>query len=132
MQLVIDTSALASVVFGEADASAMAAVIAANAGDLNLSAATLVESEIVVESRQGLAALNDLRMLLRAAAVTIVPVDAEQASLAAAGWRRFGKGRHPAGLNLGDCFSYALSKRLGAPLLFKGKDFTQTDVTSVL
>ncbi|MFT4166529.1 MAG: type II toxin-antitoxin system VapC family toxin [Microlunatus sp.] len=132
MQLVIDTSALASVVFGEADASAMAAVIAANVGDLNLSAATLVESEIVVESRQGPAALNDLRILLRATAVTIVPVDAEQASLAAAAWRRFGKGRHPAGLNLGDCFSYALSKHLGAPLLFKGKDFAQTDVTSVL
>ena len=132
MPLVIDTSALAAVVFGESDANAMAAVIAANVGDIGVSAATLVESEIVVESRQGPDALNDLRALLQRTDATIVAVDKEQASLASAAWRRFGKGRHPAGLNLGDCFSYALAKRLGAPLLFKGDDFGQTDITSAL
>jgi ribonuclease VapC len=60
------------------------------------------------------------------------PVDAAQASAAFAAWRRFGKGRHPAGLNLGDCFSYALARAAGAPLLFKGNDFAQTDIASAL
>ena len=62
----------------------------------------------------------------------VSPLDADQALAALTGWRRFGKGRHPAGLNLGDCFAYGLAKVTGAPLLYKGEDFRQTDVLSAL
>jgi ribonuclease VapC len=72
-----------------------------------------------------IAALDILTTRLR---LVVIPVDHEQALLARDGFRRFGKGRHPAGLNFGDCFSYALAKQRGEPLLFKGNDFSQTDV----
>lgn len=132
MAIVVDTSALVAVVFGEPDATALAAVLVANVGDISVSAATLVEAEIVVEARQGQTAVHDLELLLGRTGAAVVEFDASQAALAVAAWRRFGKGRHPAALNLGDCFAYALSKHLGAPLLFKGNGFTQTDVGSAL
>lgn len=128
--LALDSSALTAVVFGEPDAELLVATMAAHAGDLHVSAVTLVETSIVVEAKQGHAAYSDLQALLRSLAVTTVPVDAAQAHAAVAAWRRFGKGRHPASLNLGDCFSYALAKRLSAQLLFKGRDFPQTDVSA--
>lgn len=130
--MVLDTSAVAAVVFGEPDAEALLSVMLRNAGDLQLSAATLVEVGIVVEARQGPEASGDLQTLLDTLDVTITPVDTDQARAAVAAWRRFGRGRHPAGLNLGDCFAYALAKLRGAPLLFKGHDFPQTDITSAL
>jgi ribonuclease VapC len=70
--------------------------------------------------------------LLAQARAEVVPFTAEHAALALEGWRRFGKGRHPAGLNLGDCFAYALAKARGEPLLFKGNDFAQTDVKAAI
>ena len=128
----LDTSALAAVVFGEPDADALAAVMQRSVGDLAISASTLVEVGIVVEAKQGPAASADLQALLAQLAVRTIPLDEGQATLAVAAWRRFGKGRHPAGLNLGDCFAYALAKSNGASLLFKGPDFTQTDIASAL
>jgi len=132
MAIVVDTSALAAIVFGEPDAAMFVTALAAHAGDVSISAATLVDARIVVEGRQGRAALDDLERALMKAAVKVEPVDEGQAALASTAWKRFGKGRHAADLNFGDCFSYALSKSLGAPLLFKGQDFSQTDVASVL
>ena len=130
--VVLDTSAVSAVVFGEPDAEMFLSVMLANAGDLQLSAGTAVEVGIVVEARQGSAATKDLGILVDRLGVATVPVDRAQAEAAVAAWRRFGKGRHPAGLNLGDCFSYALAKLTAAPLLFKGRDFAQTDISSAL
>lgn len=129
MTIALDTSALAAVVFGEPDAAHFAAVMLANAGDCLVSAATLVEASIVVEAKQGPAAGQDLRLLLDQIGADVMPVDAAAASVAVGAWQRFGKGRHPAALNLGDCFSYAVAKIAGAPLLFKGDDFTKTDIS---
>lgn len=127
--IVVDTSALCAVVLGEPDAESCLARLTAHAATgVAVSAATLVEAEIVVTARQGGDAARDLHLLLDGVQATVEPVTAEQAGLVVEAWRRFGKGRHPAGLNLGDCFSYALARLLDCPLLFKGGDFTQTDV----
>ena len=126
----LDTSAVAAVILGEPDAEAFAAAMVRHAGELVLGAVTRVELGIVVEARQGSPAADDLRALLNRLAVSVEPFDGDQAMAALAAWRRFGKGRHPAGLNIGDCFSYALARTLGAPLLFKGNDFAQTDIAS--
>ncbi len=130
MSVVLDTSALAAVVLGEPDADAYLAVMQGHRGDLHVSAATAVEAGIVVEAKQGVEATEDLRRLVQLLGIALAPFDSEQARVAVAAWRRFGKGRHPAGLNLGDCFSYALAKVWAAPLLFKGQDFAQTDVAA--
>ena len=132
MTIALDTSALMAIVLGEEDASHFARVIAENVGDLHASAATLVEAMIVTEARQGPAATQDLEALISRARVTVAPFDTAQASIATAAWRRFGKGRHAASLNMGDCCAYALARSLGAALLFKGDDFAQTDIPSAL
>lgn len=132
MAITLDTSALRAVVFGEADAAQFASAMLANVGDCALSAATLLEAAIVVEAKQGQGAAQDLRLLLEEIGAEVVPVDEDTASVAIAAWQRFGKGRHPAGLNFGDCFSYALAKVSGAPLLYKGEDFTQTDIARAI
>jgi ribonuclease VapC len=93
-----------------------------------MSAATYVEASIVLEKSLGYEGLRDFDLFLAAAAVEIIPVDLEQAREARAAFRRYGKGRHPAGLNYGDCFTYALAKTAGLPLLFKGQDFAGTDL----
>ncbi len=92
----------------------------------------MTESLIVVASRQGQDAVRDLRLLVDEVVSSVVPADADHARAAFAAWERFGKGRHPAGLNLGDCFAYATARLASAPLLFKGDDFARTDLTSVL
>lgn len=94
-----------------------------------MSAATILETGIVLESRLGDAAGREFDLFVIRAKLEIVPVDAEQAELARSAWRRYGKGRHPAALNYGDCFAYALSKWKGEPLLAKGTDFGSTDVS---
>lgn len=88
----------------------------------------MVEASIVIDARYGADGLRDLDLFLTTADIELVPFDAAQAQLAREGFRRFGKGRHPAGLNLGDCFSYALARVLAEPLLFKGDDFPLTDI----
>lgn len=132
MTVVLDTSAVAAVVFGEPDAAAYASAMQRAVGDLVVSAATTVELGIVVASRHGQEGIDDLRALLTTLKVRTVPVDDVLATAAVAAWRRFGKGRHPAGLNYGDCFSYATAKVSGGALLFKGDDFAQTDIPSAL
>lgn len=128
MTVVLDTSSVTSVVLGEPDAEAFLAIMTAHAGQLQISAATRVELGLVVESKQGPDATMDLERLLATLSVSVTPLDEVQARLAIGAWLRFGKGRHPARLNLGDCYSYALAKSLEAPLLFKGNDFSQTDI----
>jgi ribonuclease VapC len=125
--MVIDSSALMAIFLNEPDASIYASAILNDRIRL-ISAATLAEASIVAIRRRRpdpIAALDILTTRLR---LVVLPVDHEQALLARDGFRRFGKGRHPAGLNFGDCFSYALAKQRGEPLLFKGNDFSQTDV----
>jgi ribonuclease VapC len=96
-----------------------------------VSAATLVETSIVIEARVGEAGGRELDFLVQKASIEIIAVDAEHAEIARHAYRQFGKGRHAAGLNYGDCFSYALAQAVGEPMLFKGSDVSQTDVTAV-
>lgn len=128
--MVIDTSALVSIALNEVDAALFEQAIAEDPVRL-MSTATLLEATIVIETRLGDAAGRELDLWLHKVGVEIVPVDAEQIDLARRAWRRFGKGRHPAGLNYGDCFSYALARSREEPLLFKGDDFGRTDIKSV-
>jgi ribonuclease VapC len=125
--MVIDTSAIAAILFDEPDAAALEGKIADDPVRL-MSAATLLEATIVIEARLGDPGGREFDLWLHRAEVEILPVDAEQADMARRAWRHFGRGRHPAGLNYGDCFSYALAATHGEPLLFKGDDFTKTDV----
>jgi ribonuclease VapC len=125
--MIIDTSAIAAILFNEPEAAALESKIADDPIRL-MSAGTVIETGIIIESRLGEPGGRELDLWLQRAMVEIVPVDEEQAEMARRGWRRFGKGRHPAGLNYGDCFAYALAVTRNEPLLFKGNDFTKTDV----
>ncbi|HKS80705.1 MAG TPA: type II toxin-antitoxin system VapC family toxin [Candidatus Acidoferrales bacterium] len=125
--MVIDASALAAILFGEAEKRYFIEAIEA-ADARRISVATFVEVSIIVESRLSAEGLRDLDRFIASAAIELVPVDFEQGHIARAAFSRFGKGRHPAGLNFGDCFAYALAKGLGEPLLCKGADFARTDI----
>ena len=128
--MVLDTSALLAILLAEPEASDFADAIAADPVRL-CSAASLLEASLVVESRLGEAGGRELDLLVHRAGILISAVDAEQVAVARRAFTAFGKGRHPAGLNLGDLFAYALSRTTGEPLLFKGDDFAQTDVQAV-
>lgn len=128
--MVIDTSALIAVLLNEADAIGIAQVIESRSLRL-LSAANLLEASMVIESRKGEAGGRELDLLIDRTAIQIIAVDQDQAEIARLAWRRFGKGRHPAGLNYGDCFAYALARSRHLPLLFLGDDFSQTDIAGV-
>lgn len=130
--MIIDTSALVAILTQEDDARAYADAMGRAAGELRISAGTLVEASIVMERRGDLEAGRDLDRLLREMRAEIMPVTPRQAEIARDGWRRFGKGRHRAALNLGDCFAYALAIERGEALLFKGGDFALTDVKKAL
>jgi ribonuclease VapC len=125
--MVIDTSALAAIFFLEPERDAYLKAIISDPNPL-ISAAIVVETGMVLEARQGDAAGREFDLFVVRASLQVVPVDTEQAELARSAWRRFGKGRHPAALNYGDCFSYALAKSTGEPLLAKGTDFAKTDI----
>jgi len=125
--MVIDSSAIAAILFDEPDASAYISAILNDVTRL-MSAATLVEISMVVMRLLSPDAIVALDALLARLRVVIVPFDEEQALLARDGFRRFGRGRHKAGLNYGDCLCYALAKQTGEPLLFKGSDFGRTDI----
>ncbi len=99
---------------------------------LSIKNPTLLEAPILVELRNGEEAGRELDLFLHRAKIEIVPVDADRVEVARAAYRRYGKGVHPAGLNYGDCFSYALAKATREPLLFKGRDFAKTDVRPAL
>ena len=125
--MIIDTSALFALLVGEPEAPRMASALEEDSVRM-ISASTLVEIGIVVEARYGDAGGRELDLLLHRLGIDVVAVTAEQAEVARSAWRRFGKGRHSAGLNYGDTFAYALSAVSGEPLLFKGGDFEATDV----
>lgn len=128
--MVIDTSAIIAILSLEPEAEHIAAALAADSTRL-ISAASLLETAIVVEARYGLPGGRKLDEMLRVAQLVVEPVTAEQVTIARLAYRSFGRGRHPAALNFGDCFAYALSKLAGEPLLFKGNDFSQTDLATV-
>jgi ribonuclease VapC len=124
--MVVDTSALLAILMNEPEAEGFAVAIESDPIRL-VSAGTLLETGLVAEGRWGDAGGRELDLLVAKAGIDVAPFDAEQVEA----FRRYGKGRHPAGLNFGDCFAYALSRASGQPLLFKGGDFAQTDVDRV-
>lgn len=125
--MVIDSSAVLAILQNEPERHAFNGAIAA-AEQCSLSSASLVELSIVMEARFGADGQGDLDLFLGTALIEIISLDREQAELARQAFSRYGKGRHRAGLNFGDCFSYALAKWLDQPLLFKGDDFCHTDL----
>jgi ribonuclease VapC len=129
--VILDTSAIMAMLQEEPEAPAMEEALAA-ASAIAIAAPGLVEAYLVCEGRAGEKGARQLDALLERLGSEIVPFTAEHAALAREGWRRYGKGRHPAGLNMGDCFAYALAKARHQPLLFKGDDFAQTDVKAAI
>jgi len=128
--LVVDTSAAVAVILAEPGSEELAGRLEDALVRL-MSAATRVELGIVIEARLWPAGQDVIERFLRDAKVDVVPVDADLADRAMSGWRRYGKGRHPAGLNWGDCFTYALADRTGHPVLCTGDDFAATDIAVV-
>jgi ribonuclease VapC len=125
--MVIDTSAIVAIALDEPEAPEFERSIAGDPVRL-ISAATVLEAAMVIETRLGEAGGSELDLWLHKADVEIVAVERDHADQARRAWRRFGKGRHPANLNFGDCFSYALAALSQEPLLFKGEDFAKTDI----
>lgn len=129
--MVIDTSVVAAILFAGPEAPAFEAAIAGDPVRL-MSAGTFLETALVIEARLGAPGGRELDLLIHHARIDVAAFTADQAEIARRAWRTYGKGRHPAGLNLGDCFAYALSQTSGEPLLFKGEDFAKTDVSAAL
>ena len=129
--MIVDTSAVLAILFEEDDAELYARVLT-QAESCRISAATFVEAAVVVDAQTKDKGSRQFDAFIRRARIAIEPVSEEQAHIARQAYADFGKGRHPAGLNFGDCFSYALAKVTGEPLLYKGKDFKKTDIVSVL
>lgn len=127
--MIVDSSAVLAVLFNEPEAAQFAQLIAA-ADRCRISAANLAEAAIVVDLQTDATGSRQFDSFLRRSGITVEPVTEEQAHLARQAYFDYGKGRHPAGLNFGDCFAYALAKALGEPLLFKGADFSKTDIES--
>ena len=128
--MLIDTSVLLAILQGEPERRSFVEAIE-SADSVRMSVANFVETSIVIESRYGAEGLHDLDRFISRAGIELIPVDQEQGQLARSAFSRFGKGRHRAGLNYGDCFSYAAAIHLGEPLLSKGDDFVHTDVPIV-
>ena len=128
--MVIDTSALLAILLDEPEAPAFARAIAAAPRRL-VSAFSALETAIAIEARKGEGGGREFDLLAFRTGLDVQAMDKAQVEIARRAWRRFGKGRHPAGLNIGDCCSYALSRFTGEPLLFKGDDFPKTDVHRV-
>ena len=125
--MILDTSALAAILFGEPEAERYTGIIH-GADRCLISVANFVELALVVESQLGPDAGRQCDVFFRRAGIVIEPVTVEQGHLARQAFLDFGKGRHAAGLNFGDCFAYALAKATGEALLFKGDDFAKTDI----
>ena len=129
--MVLDTSALLALLLDEPEAEDFRAAVEEDIARL-VSAATLLETALVIEARKGEPGGRELDTLIQKADVVIVPVEAEHVAEARRAYRRFGKGRHAASLNFGDVFAYALARAAGEPLLFKGDDFAKTDIRRVI
>jgi ribonuclease VapC len=129
--VVVDTSALVAILLGTPDAERFARALA-DAPVRLLSAVSRVELSFVIEGRKGETGRPDVELLLRDGGFDIVSVTPQQAEIAVDAFRRFGRGRHRARLNIGDCFAYALATATGQTLLFKGDDFIHTDIRPAL
>jgi ribonuclease VapC len=129
--VIVDTSALLAIIFGEPGFEVYVQAIS-DSSSCRISAANFVELSIVAESRVGDAGVRQCEALFRGSGISIEPLTEEQAYVARKAYSDYGRGRHAAGLNFGDCFSYALAKASGEPLLFKGDDFSKTDITPAL
>ncbi len=129
--MIVDSSALLAILSREPDAARYEEAIL-TAATCSMSVANVLKASIVVESRGGLRAGHELNALLDVAGIRPAPVTTDHLETAQQAWRRFGKGRHPAALNFGDCFSYALARVTDEPLLYKGNDFAQTDILSAI
>jgi ribonuclease VapC len=127
--VIIDSSALLAIVLDEPEREAFLAKISGDPKPL-IASANYVEAAIVLMARRGPAAVSVLGTLLKEAGIAIAQIDEAISDGAIDAFRRFGKGRHPAGLNFGDCFAYALASATGEPLLFKGDDFAKTDIAA--
>jgi ribonuclease VapC len=127
--MVLDSSAIIAILLKEPEAVQFATAIE-ESDTVLLSAASLLEASIIIESRLGPDGTRDLDLFLYRAEIEVVAVDRAQVDIARTAWRKYGKGRHPASLNYGDCFSYALARATGEDLLFKGNDFSGTDLGS--
>jgi ribonuclease VapC len=125
--MVIDTSALVAIFLGETERDAFVEHIL-HADTKLLSAANALEIGMVLEAKRGEAAGREFDLFVVRAQLEVVPVDSDQVEIARSAWRKYGKGRHAAGLNFGDCFAYALAKSSGQKLLAKGEDFQLTDI----
>jgi ribonuclease VapC len=125
--MIVDTSALVAILYREPEAAEFAQLIH-DADVCRISVATYVELSMVLECQLGPDGMRQAEVFFRRAQIVIEPVTVEQGELARQAFVDFGKGRHKAGLNFGDCFSYALSKATGEALLFKGADFSHTDI----
>jgi ribonuclease VapC len=128
--MTLDTSAVLAILQDEAERTEFVSLIEQSSRCL-ISAVSVLEAAMVLEGRRGDDAGSDLDMFLHRASVETVAFDEEQLMVARTAFRRFGRGRHAAGLNFGDCASYALAQWSGEPLLFKGSDFSATDVARV-
>jgi ribonuclease VapC len=128
--MVVDSSAVLAVLLGEEDGPLYAGLIE-DALDPVISAVSVLETALVIGARKRKPGLEILERLLQQGSIRVMPFDSDQVLLAQEAWWQYGKGRHPAGLNLGDCCSYALAKATQRPLLYKGGDFRQTDIERV-
>lgn len=125
--MIVDTSVIIAILKDEQDATAVGAILS-RSPDCRMSAVSYVEAGVVVDSNRNPILSRRFDDLLRDVEISVEPVTLNQARIAREAYRDFGKGRHRAGLNLGDCFAYALAKEKGEPLLFKGDDFCHTDL----
>jgi ribonuclease VapC len=125
--MVVDTSAVLAIFLAEPERKAFLDLIL-QSGKRLISSASVLESGIVLESKRGESAGREFDLFVVRTNLEVVPVDAEQVEIARSAWRSFGKGRHSAALNFGDCFTYALAKWSGEPVLAKGQDFARTDL----
>ncbi|MDA3956828.1 type II toxin-antitoxin system VapC family toxin [Oceanispirochaeta sp.] len=129
--MVIDTSALLAVLFAEEDRDVYLRHLCGRERK-TISPLNALEADIVVQSRKGDPGHQALERILYNCEIVIIPFDSAMRTLAYEGWLRFGKGRHQASLNMGDCCAYALARYLNEPLLYKGNDFVRTDIQSVI
>lgn len=129
--MIVDASAVLTVLFGEEEAARYDRAMT-EAPLCRMSVVNFLEAAVVLESRIGASGGRNLDAFIEEAPIELEPVTPEHAYAARQAWRRFGKGNHPAGLNFGDCFAYALAETSGEPLLFKGGDFSLTDVEDAL
>ena len=125
--MVIDTSALVAIFLAEPERKFLLDLLL-QAETRMISAASVLETGIVLEARRGESAGREFDLFMVRANLQVVAVDSEQTEIARSAWRKYGKGHHPAALNFGDCFAYALAKFAGEPLLAKGTDFAATDI----